>query len=60
DVKDGTHYEDDNKAKSEDESSPKEVNAARKHIEPTSISKALYDSSWVEAIQEALLQFKLQ
>ncbi|GJS55852.1 putative ribonuclease H-like domain-containing protein [Tanacetum coccineum] len=29
-------------------------------IEPTSISKALSDSSWVEAIQEELLQFKLQ
>ncbi|GJV86760.1 hypothetical protein Tco_1530698 [Tanacetum coccineum] len=29
-------------------------------IEPTSIAKALYDSSWVEAMQEELLQFKLQ
>ncbi|GJX36273.1 putative ribonuclease H-like domain-containing protein [Tanacetum coccineum] len=29
-------------------------------IKPTSITKALYDSSWVEAIQEELLQFKLQ
>ncbi|GJV76082.1 putative ribonuclease H-like domain-containing protein [Tanacetum coccineum] len=29
-------------------------------IEPTSISKALSDSSWVEAMQEELLQFKLQ
>ncbi|GKB67678.1 putative ribonuclease H-like domain-containing protein, partial [Tanacetum coccineum] len=29
-------------------------------IEPTSIAKALSDSSWVEAIQEELLQFKLQ
>ncbi|GJX39055.1 putative ribonuclease H-like domain-containing protein [Tanacetum coccineum] len=28
--------------------------------EPTSIAKALYDSSWVEAMQEELLQFKLQ
>ncbi|GKB18926.1 putative ribonuclease H-like domain-containing protein, partial [Tanacetum coccineum] len=30
------------------------------HIEPTSIPKALSDSSWVEAMQEELLQFKLQ
>ncbi|GJV39938.1 putative ribonuclease H-like domain-containing protein [Tanacetum coccineum] len=30
------------------------------HIEPTSIAKALSDSSWVEAMQEELLQFKLQ
>ncbi|GJR99412.1 putative ribonuclease H-like domain-containing protein [Tanacetum coccineum] len=29
-------------------------------IEPTSIAKALSDSSWVEAMQEKLLQFKLQ
>ncbi|GJX62263.1 putative ribonuclease H-like domain-containing protein [Tanacetum coccineum] len=29
-------------------------------IEPTSIAKALYDLSWVEAMQEELLQFKLQ
>ncbi|GJR64626.1 putative ribonuclease H-like domain-containing protein [Tanacetum coccineum] len=29
-------------------------------IEPTSIPKALYDSSWVEAMQEELFQFKLQ
>ncbi|GJY10086.1 putative ribonuclease H-like domain-containing protein [Tanacetum coccineum] len=29
-------------------------------IEPTSIAKALYDSSWVEEMQEELLQFKLQ
>ncbi|GKF97962.1 hypothetical protein Tco_0293783, partial [Tanacetum coccineum] len=29
-------------------------------IEPISISKALSDSSWVEAMQEELLQFKLQ
>ncbi|GJZ99232.1 hypothetical protein Tco_0671783 [Tanacetum coccineum] len=28
--------------------------------EPTSIAKALSDSSWVEAMQEELLQFKLQ
>ncbi|GJT58690.1 hypothetical protein Tco_1002223 [Tanacetum coccineum] len=29
-------------------------------IEPTSIAKALSDSSWMEAMQEELLQFKLQ
>ncbi|GKF38657.1 putative ribonuclease H-like domain-containing protein, partial [Tanacetum coccineum] len=29
-------------------------------IEPTSITKALSDSSWVEAMHEELLQFKLQ
>ncbi|GJU64254.1 putative ribonuclease H-like domain-containing protein [Tanacetum coccineum] len=29
-------------------------------IKPTSITKALSDSSWVEAMQEELLQFKLQ
>ncbi|GJX35736.1 putative ribonuclease H-like domain-containing protein [Tanacetum coccineum] len=29
-------------------------------IEPTSITKTLSDSSWVEAMQEELLQFKLQ
>ncbi|GJY32556.1 putative ribonuclease H-like domain-containing protein [Tanacetum coccineum] len=29
-------------------------------IEPTSIAKALSDSSWVEAMQEELLQFQLQ
>ncbi|GKC23125.1 putative ribonuclease H-like domain-containing protein [Tanacetum coccineum] len=29
-------------------------------IEPTSIAKSLSDSSWVEAIQDELLQFKLQ
>ncbi|GJV87840.1 retrovirus-related pol polyprotein from transposon TNT 1-94 [Tanacetum coccineum] len=29
-------------------------------IKPTSIAKALFDSSWVEAMQEEILQFKLQ
>ncbi|GKE24481.1 putative ribonuclease H-like domain-containing protein, partial [Tanacetum coccineum] len=29
------------------------------HIEPTSIAKALSDSSWMKAMQEELLQFKL-
>ncbi|GKF07438.1 hypothetical protein Tco_0041662 [Tanacetum coccineum] len=29
-------------------------------IEPTSIAKALFDSSWVKAMLEELLQFKLQ
>ncbi|GKA71586.1 putative ribonuclease H-like domain-containing protein, partial [Tanacetum coccineum] len=31
-----------------------------REIEPTSITKALSDLSWVEAMQEELLQFKLQ
>ncbi|GJS97472.1 putative ribonuclease H-like domain-containing protein [Tanacetum coccineum] len=30
------------------------------YIEPTSIAKALSNSSWVESMQEELLQFKLQ
>nr|GEX14269.1 hypothetical protein [Tanacetum cinerariifolium] len=60
DVEDGTHNDGDDNDKSEDDSSPKEVNVAGQHIEPTSIAKALSDSSWVEAIQEELLQFKLQ
>ncbi|GJX27256.1 putative ribonuclease H-like domain-containing protein [Tanacetum coccineum] len=63
--------ESDEKDKSKDDSSPKEVNAARQHvntaspkvntgrfklnivdplIEPTSIAKALSDSSWVEVV----------
>ncbi|GKF49495.1 putative ribonuclease H-like domain-containing protein, partial [Tanacetum coccineum] len=29
-------------------------------IKPTSIAQALSDSSWVEAMHEELLQFKLQ
>ncbi|GKD05455.1 putative ribonuclease H-like domain-containing protein, partial [Tanacetum coccineum] len=66
-VEDDPHNETDEKDKSEDDSSSKEVNAAGQHvntaspeIEPTSIAKALSDSSWVEAMQEELLQFKLQ
>ncbi|GJU75560.1 putative ribonuclease H-like domain-containing protein [Tanacetum coccineum] len=39
--------------------SPK-LNAVGPSIKPTSIAKALSDSSWVEAMQEELLQFKLQ
>ncbi|GJX08179.1 putative ribonuclease H-like domain-containing protein [Tanacetum coccineum] len=35
-------------------------NEEETEIEPTSIAKALSDSSWVEAMQEELLQFKLQ
>ncbi|GJS68906.1 zf-CCHC domain-containing protein [Tanacetum coccineum] len=35
------------------------VAQASSEIEPTSIAKALSDSSWVEAMQEELLQFKL-
>ncbi|GJV22181.1 putative ribonuclease H-like domain-containing protein [Tanacetum coccineum] len=37
-----------------------ELYAVSLSIEPTSIAKALSDSSWVEAMQEELLQFKLQ
>ncbi|GJU08232.1 putative ribonuclease H-like domain-containing protein [Tanacetum coccineum] len=37
-----------------------DLEALWKIIEPTSIAKALSDSSWVEAMQEELLQFKLQ
>ncbi|GJU04478.1 putative ribonuclease H-like domain-containing protein [Tanacetum coccineum] len=36
------------------------LNVVGPSIEPTSIAKALSDSSWVEAMQEELLQFKLQ
>ncbi|GJS60676.1 putative ribonuclease H-like domain-containing protein [Tanacetum coccineum] len=57
---DGLDNENDEQDKSDDVRSPKEVNATRQHIEPTSIAKALSDSSWVEAMQEELLQFKLQ
>ncbi|GJW05730.1 hypothetical protein Tco_1568153 [Tanacetum coccineum] len=53
-VEDGPDNENDEKDKSEDDSSPKEVNTAGQHIEPTSIAKALSDSSWVEAMQEEL------
>nr|GEY89067.1 retrovirus-related Pol polyprotein from transposon TNT 1-94 [Tanacetum cinerariifolium] len=60
DVKDGTHNEDDDKDKTEDDSSPKEINAVEQHIEPTRIAKALSNSSWMEAMHEELLQFKLQ
>ncbi|GJU60575.1 putative ribonuclease H-like domain-containing protein [Tanacetum coccineum] len=35
-------------------------NTRTKRIKPTSIAKALSDSSWVEEMQEELLQFKLQ
>ncbi|GKE71841.1 putative ribonuclease H-like domain-containing protein, partial [Tanacetum coccineum] len=36
------------------------IGDVKSFVEPTSISKALSDSSWVEAMQEELLQFKLQ
>ncbi|GJY40060.1 hypothetical protein Tco_0427330 [Tanacetum coccineum] len=65
-VEDGPENENDEKDKSEDDSSPKEVNAVGQHvntaspevntIKPTSIAKALSDSSWMEAMQEELLQ----
>ncbi|GJT23136.1 putative ribonuclease H-like domain-containing protein [Tanacetum coccineum] len=56
-----------NTASSYNQDSPKDMftmgaSHTLKHvsIEPTSIAKALSDSSWVEAMQEELLQFKLQ
>ncbi|GKD14919.1 hypothetical protein Tco_1199326, partial [Tanacetum coccineum] len=36
------------------------IGDVKSSIEPTSIAKVLSDSSWVEAMQEELLQFKLQ
>ncbi|GJS43389.1 putative ribonuclease H-like domain-containing protein [Tanacetum coccineum] len=36
------------------------IGDVKSSTEPTSIAKALSDSSWVEAMQEELLQFKLQ
>ncbi|GJT69422.1 putative ribonuclease H-like domain-containing protein [Tanacetum coccineum] len=36
------------------------IGDVKSSIEPTNIAKALSDSSWVEAMQEELLQFKLQ
>ncbi|GKE79381.1 putative ribonuclease H-like domain-containing protein, partial [Tanacetum coccineum] len=36
------------------------IGEVKSSIEPTSIAKALSDSSWVEAMHEELLQFKLQ
>ncbi|GKB50178.1 putative ribonuclease H-like domain-containing protein, partial [Tanacetum coccineum] len=44
-----------------DEDEPEvDLGTSLNSIEPTSIAKALSDSSWVEAMQEELLQFKLQ
>ncbi|GKA18844.1 putative ribonuclease H-like domain-containing protein [Tanacetum coccineum] len=75
-VEDGPNNENAEQKRFADDSSTKDINAAGKHIntaspdvntdslklyiEPTSIVKALSDSSWVEAMQEELLQFKLQ
>ncbi|GJW85452.1 putative ribonuclease H-like domain-containing protein [Tanacetum coccineum] len=69
-AEDGSHNESDEKDKSKDDSSPKEVNVALEQhvntanvskIEPTCIAKDfIFDSSWMEAMQEELLQFKLQ
>ncbi|GKC96644.1 putative ribonuclease H-like domain-containing protein [Tanacetum coccineum] len=36
------------------------IGDVKSSIEPSSIAKALSDSSWVEAMQDKLLQFKLQ
>ncbi|GKD58448.1 putative ribonuclease H-like domain-containing protein [Tanacetum coccineum] len=58
-----------NTASSYDQDSPKDMftigsshtlEADQFEIKPTIIAKALSDSSWVEAMQEELLQFKLQ
>ncbi|GJX65051.1 putative ribonuclease H-like domain-containing protein [Tanacetum coccineum] len=64
-VEDGPDNENDEKDKSKDDSSPNEVNIAGQHvntvspeIEPTSNAKALSDSSWVETMQEELLNKK--
>ncbi|GJR33058.1 putative ribonuclease H-like domain-containing protein [Tanacetum coccineum] len=46
--------------KGRNEEVTKNEKAEQEMIEPTSIAKALSDSSWVEAMQEELLQFKLQ
>ncbi|GJV42238.1 putative ribonuclease H-like domain-containing protein [Tanacetum coccineum] len=67
---DGLNNENAEQERFSDDSSSKDVNAVGLQlilsvpdvilIEPTSIAKALSDSSWVEAMQEELLQFKLQ
>ncbi|GJV93041.1 putative ribonuclease H-like domain-containing protein [Tanacetum coccineum] len=67
---DGLNNENAEQERFADDSSSKDVNAVGLQlilsvpdvilIEPTSIAKALSDSSWVEAMQEELLQFKLQ
>ncbi|GJQ96924.1 putative ribonuclease H-like domain-containing protein [Tanacetum coccineum] len=75
-VEDGPNNENAEQERFADDSSTKDVNAVGQHIntvspdvntsslklniKPTSIAKALSDSSWVEAMQEELLQFKLQ
>ncbi|GJU10184.1 ribonuclease H-like domain-containing protein [Tanacetum coccineum] len=71
-VEDGLNNENAEQERFADDSSTKDVNAAgtlvkeddsteeEPEIEPTSIAKALSDSSWVEAMQEELMQFKLQ
>ncbi|GJY15457.1 putative ribonuclease H-like domain-containing protein [Tanacetum coccineum] len=76
DSADGPNNENDEQERFRNDSSTKDVNAAGQLfrqeecqnlllnkgflIEPTIIAKALSDSSWVEAMQEELLQFKLQ
>ncbi|GKD88163.1 hypothetical protein Tco_1363670 [Tanacetum coccineum] len=46
--------------KSQNLGDPKSVVQTRSKEEPKKISKALQDDSWVQAMQEELLQFKLQ
>ncbi|GKB70458.1 putative ribonuclease H-like domain-containing protein [Tanacetum coccineum] len=57
-VQGGPYIKNDEKDKSDDDSSHNDEDEPE--IKPTSIAKALSDSSWVEAMQEELLQFKLQ
>ncbi|GKA58776.1 putative ribonuclease H-like domain-containing protein [Tanacetum coccineum] len=71
---DGPHNESVEKDKSEDDSSPKEVNATGQHVNTASPEvilvllniillesiSGIYSLPWVEAMQEELLQFKLQ
>ncbi|GJV76343.1 putative ribonuclease H-like domain-containing protein [Tanacetum coccineum] len=59
--KDELHDEDDaTKVSSHDGSSLKENGTADQQEEPKRVSQALRDLAWVEAMQEELIQFKLQ
>ncbi|GJW56855.1 ribonuclease H-like domain-containing protein [Tanacetum coccineum] len=67
-VEDGLDNKNDEKDKYDDDKlvlrtltiTGQQLITASPEIEPTSIAKALSNSSWVEAMQEELLQFKLQ
>ncbi|GJX12050.1 ribonuclease H-like domain-containing protein [Tanacetum coccineum] len=58
-VEDGLDNENDANDNPEVKQFEFKLNTVDPSIEPTSIAKALSDSSWVEAMQEELLQFKL-